>query len=59
LIQAEFFGGVENNDERPSGNWTAFLSRENSSNGGSKNHQNFLEKILWAAERQCQGIFPE
>jgi hypothetical protein len=37
--------------------WTAFFSRENSSNGGSKNHQNFLAKILRGAESQCQGIF--
>jgi hypothetical protein len=27
--------------------WTAFLSRENSPNGGSKSHQNFLAKSYW------------
>ena len=31
-------------NKRPSGNWTAFLSRENSSNGGSKTIRTFWEK---------------
>jgi hypothetical protein len=30
--------------KRPPGNWAAFSSRENSSNGGLKTRQNFLAK---------------
>jgi hypothetical protein len=30
--------------KRPPGNWAAFSSRENSSNGGNKSRQNFLPK---------------
>ena len=30
--------------KRPPGNWAAFSSRENSSNGGNRFRQNFLPK---------------
>jgi hypothetical protein len=33
------------------------FSRENSSNGGKKSRQNFLDKILWAEKGGCQAIF--
>jgi hypothetical protein len=45
--------------KRPSGNWTAFSSRENSSNGGSKRPSELSGEILLGSERQCQEISPE
>ena len=41
------WSGATEKTKRPPGQLgRPFLSRENSSNGGSKNHQNFLAKIL-------------
>jgi hypothetical protein len=53
--------GVErsdtNNDERPPGNRAAFLSRENSSNGGSKTIRTFWKKSYGPLKRSVKEFF--